>query len=121
MSDQSGWWRDFQERPLAFPLLNAYNSFMNIKRYDGMPFYFYPQGQNVVKFEDRVLLFMDHLVDAHEIERNKCDHGKSAYHRAEYVWNNFHRYSNDTMANLMFDTKLPKCSYDRLNSVVDWN
>ena len=64
---------------------------------------------------------MDHLVDAHEIERNKSDHRKTAYHRANYVKDNFHRYSNDTMANLMFDTKLPKCSYDHLNSVMDFS
>ena len=86
-----------------------------------MPFYFYPQGQKVVSFEDGVLKFVDYLVDAHELERNKSDHRKTAYHRADYVYSNFHRYSNDTMANLMFDTKLPKCSYDRLNSVIDFS
>jgi len=48
---------------------------------------------------------MDHLVDAHEIERNKEDLKKNAYQRNEYVLCNWHRYSNDTMANLMFDTK----------------
>jgi len=84
-----------------------------------MPFYFYPQGQSIVWFEDGVLKFVDYLVDAHELERNKSDYGKSAYYRAEYVWNNFHRYSNDTMANLMFDTRLNKCEYDRMNSVMD--
>ena len=31
---------------------------------------------------------------------------------------NFLRYSNDTMANLMFDTKIRKSEYDRLNSVI---
>jgi hypothetical protein len=92
---------------------------MGIKRYDHMPFYFYPQGQAVVSFEDSVLKFMDHLVDAHELERNKSDANKSFYYRANYVARNFHRYSNDTMANLMFDTQMRKSDYDRMNSIVD--
>ena len=61
---------------------------------------------------------MDYLVDAHEIERNKCDAHKPAYARAMYVKDNFHRYSNDTMANLMFDTKIRESDMDRLNSVM---
>lgn len=92
---------------------------MGIKRYDHMPFYFYPQGQAVVSFEDGVLKFLDHLVDAHELERNKSDFNKSFYYRANYVARNFHRYQNDTMANLMFDTQLQKREYDRMNSVID--
>ena len=31
---------------------------------------------------------------------------------------NFHRYSNDTMANCMFDAKLPQPSYDKLNATI---
>ena len=93
---------------------------MGIKRYDHMPFYFYPYGQSVVSFEDGVLKFIDNLVDAHELERNKSDFGRSFYYRANYVARNFHRYSNDTMANLMFDTQLRKSDYDRMNSVIDF-
>jgi len=82
----------------------AYHKFMNIKRYDHMPYYIYPYGQKVVSFEDGVLKFLDYLVDAHELERNKSDFDKSFYQRSNYVARNFARYSNDTMANLMFDT-----------------
>lgn len=57
-----------------------------------------------MSFEDSIIKFMDYLVDAHELERNKQDFGKVFYDRANYVRSNFHRYSNDTMANLMFDT-----------------
>ena len=67
-------WRDFQERPLAYPLLNAYNRFMSIRRYDQFPFYVQPGQAKLSSFEDSVILFMDHLVDAHELERNKADH-----------------------------------------------
>ena len=69
-------------------------------------------------FEDGVIKFTDYLVDAHELERNKADKGKSFYHRTEYVSKNFLRYSNDTMANLMFEEKLGQNQYDRLNSVM---
>jgi hypothetical protein len=92
---------------------------MNIKRYDHFPFYIYPGRVRVQSFEDSILSFVDYLVDAHELERNKSDAYKSFYYRANYVARNFHRYSNDTMANLMFDTKLRKIDYDRMNSVVD--
>ncbi len=112
-------WRDSQERPLGFPLLNIYAQFMDIKRYDHMPYYFYPQGKQFVGLEDIALNFVDHLVDAHELERNKQDYYWPFYHRSIYFWCNFHRYSNDTVANLMFDTKLSKKDYDRVNSSVD--
>ena len=64
---------------------------------------------------------MDHLTDAHELERNTQQHYRHFHPRARYVFMNFHRYSNDTMANLMFDTQLPKRDYDRMNSVIDQN
>ena len=58
------------------------------------------------------------MVDAHELERNKADINSTQYERTNYVARNFLRYSNDTMANLMFDAKLRKSDYDRLNSIV---
>jgi len=119
MFDFETWWRDFQERPLAFPILSLYMRFMDIQRYEHMPFYFYPVGKGIVSYEDSVLKFIYFLVDAHEIERNKQDFSKTFYSRANYVARNFHRYSNDTMANLMFDTQLRKSDYDTMNSVID--
>jgi len=113
--------RDLQERPVFYPVLNLYNNFMNIRRYDHFPFYIYPKGVSVNNAEEKVLRFIDDLVDAHELERNTNDNNKSFYQRAIYVQRNFHRYSNDTMANLMFDTQLRKTEYDRLNSVIAHN
>ena len=112
--------RDLQERPLAFPVLKAYDAFMNIRRYEKFPFYIYPTSVSVSGFEDRVLKFLDYMVDAHELERNKSDMHRSFYQRAAYVYHNFHRYSNDTMANLMFDTKLSQPEYDKMNAVIDF-
>ena len=71
--------RDAQERPLLYPLFGIYGSVMNIKRYEKFPFYVYPQSRKVASFEDSVLGFLDYLVDAHELERNKSDHQKNFY------------------------------------------
>ncbi len=71
--------RDVQERPLLFPMFNLYNNFMNIKRYDHFPFYIYPGGVRVNNFEESILKFIDHLVDAHELEMNKNDNKKNSY------------------------------------------
>ena len=71
--------RDLQERPLAFPVLRAYDAFMNIRRYEKFPFYVYPTSVSVSGFEDRVLKFLDYMVDAHELERNKSDMHRSFY------------------------------------------
>lgn len=96
--------RDAQERPLLYPLFRSYSWFLNIKRYDSFPFYVQPGVKNVHNFENTIVTFIDHLVDAHELERNKADRKKNSYQRNEYVLSNWLRYSNDTMANLMFDT-----------------
>ncbi len=118
MGDEQGWWRDFQERPLGFPLLRLYNQFMNIKRYDHMPFYIYPSGVSVVSLEDKFINFLDWLVDAHEEARNPHDKNRHFYARSVFVMNNFLRYSNPTVCNVMFDTQAKRPQYDRLNSVI---
>jgi len=46
---------------------------MNIKRYDHFPFYIYPHGVKISSFEDSFLKYIDFLIDAHELERNKTD------------------------------------------------
>lgn len=76
---------------------------MDIKRYEHMPFYFYPMAKQWISFEDTFLTFVDWLVDAHEQERNNADVNRSFYQRTYYVFDNYLRYQNDTMANLMFD------------------
>ena len=119
MFDWESLTRDVQERPLLFPLFKLYSSVLDIRRYDSFPFYVNPGAKKVAGFEDTVIRFLDFLVDAHEIERNKADEHKNQYQRTNYVVRNFHRYSNDTMANLMFDTKLRKSDYDQMNSVCD--
>ena len=52
---------------------------MDIKRYDKMPFYMAPVGENVVSYEDRIIRFLDWLVDAHEEARNTSDKNRNFY------------------------------------------
>ena len=78
---------------------------MDIKRYEHMPYYFYPQGVSVVKIEDKIINFIDWTVDAHEEARNPNDRHRNFYQRSVYVLKNFLRYQNPTMCNVMFDTK----------------
>jgi len=112
-------WRDFTEQPAAGPLLGLYYNFMNIRRGDRFPFYIYPAGKPWMSFEDTVINFLDYAIDAHELERNKGDRNRSFYQRAAYFYSNFLRYNNDTVANAMYDAKLPRYQYDRLNTAVD--
>jgi len=84
--------RDFWSRPLAYPILRTYNSFMNIKRYDKMPFYIAPAAGKVVNYENELINLLDWAVDAHEEARNKEDRNRSFYARAVYCYNNYMRY-----------------------------
>ena len=66
--------RDLQEQPMFFPIFRSYSAFFSIRRYDNFPFYVQPGAKKLAGFEDTVLKFIDFLVDAHELERNKADH-----------------------------------------------
>lgn len=81
---------------------------MGIKRYEHMPFYFYPSGVSVVSLEDKLLNYIDWAVDAHEEARNTADSNKTFYMRAVYLYDNYLRYQNDTVCNVMFDTQANK-------------
>jgi hypothetical protein len=95
--------RDFKEQPFMGPMLNLYNRFMSIKRYEHMPFYIYPSAKSWISFEDTIITFFDWLVDAHEDSRNTEDRNRSFYQRSVYFYQNFFRWSNETMANCMYD------------------
>ena len=76
---------------------------MDIKRHEHFPFYIYPSVKSWISFEDTIITFLDWMVDAHEQERNTHDKNRSFYQRSTYVYENWFRYYNDTVANLMFD------------------
>ena len=112
-------YRDFWNRPVAYPLLDVYNKFMSIKRYDRMPYYIAPSATKVVNYEDEFINLLDWAVDAHEEARNPEDRNRNFYSRAVYVFNNYHRYQNDTVCNMMFDVQASRAAYDRINGAVD--
>ena len=118
MVDWEAWSRDFMNIPSFNWFFTLYYKFMELERGSKFPFYIYPQVKEIGKKENTLLTFVDNLVDIHELERNKFDLNRDFYDRLLYVSTNIHRLQNDTMANLMFDTKLPKPQYDRLNSVL---
>mmetsp|Transcript_14991 Transcript_14991/g.17867 ORF Transcript_14991/g.17867 Transcript_14991/m.17867 type:complete len:211 (+) Transcript_14991:37-669(+) len=112
-------YRDFWSRPLSYPLLRMYGDFMDIRRYDRMPFYFAPLGGQVVSYEDRIINLLDWAVDAHEEARNTEDRNRDFYQRAVYCQKNYLRYQNDTVCNLMYDVQAPRPVYDKINATVD--
>ena len=68
--------------------------------------------------KDKIINFVDYLVDSHELERRKLVYPHSFYQRANFVGKNFLYYSNDTMANCYYDARLRDSEYDRLESVM---
>lgn len=106
--------RDFEHKPLLYPLFEVYHRFMNIKRYDRMPFYLNETQAKYAGFEGTVIAFLDWLVDAHEQERNRAEKCDNFYTRTEYVANNYPRYMNESLGNIMYDTKAARCDYDIL-------
>ena len=104
--------------PLLHPVIQTFYNFLYMERGHHFPFYITHSADHWADHVYHFLDFMDYLVDAHEDERNKQDQGLDFYKRSVYVFKNFHRYSNPTLGNIMFDTKASKPQYDRLNSVL---
>ena len=83
-----------------------------------MPYYFFSRAQEIVSFENHIIDFLDWTVDAHEETRNTEDRNRNFYKRSVYVWNNFMRFQNATVSNIMFETQATRAQYARLNSVI---
>ena len=90
--DWQSFLRDAKEQSIISPILVLYYKFMNIKRYDHMPFYFYPAAKSWISFEDTFITFCDWLVDAHEDSRNKADKNRNFYQRSVYFYENYLRW-----------------------------
>lgn len=83
-----------------------------------MPYYFYPRAKQLISFEDHIINFLDFAVDAHEENRNTEDRNRNFYSRSVYLYNNFLRYQNATMSNIIFDTQATKAQHGALNAVI---
>lgn len=92
---------------------------MRRERGTEFPFYF-PNEAGLIKYElDLAYGFMDSFIHSHESDRNPAVHNQTLVNRIKYLLKNFHYYSNDTMANLYFSTKLPLRDYQRLKSTYN--
>ena len=78
------------------------------------PFYFNNQKSFVESNLAVLMEWFNNFVNHHEPERYPGDTSLTLYNRMKYVLKNFHIYSNDTMSNLYFGTKLPLRDYQRL-------
>jgi hypothetical protein len=83
------------------------------------PFYF-PEEAEFIKHNLGITYgLIDDFIHGHEPERSQGDHNQTLVHRFKYVMSNFHYYSNDTLANLYFSTKLPLRDYQRIKSTYN--
>lgn len=80
------------------------------------PFYFPGEKETVVKGLDNLMEGLDLAIQNHEPERYSGEAKHTMVHRLKYVLKHFHIYSNETMANLYFNTRLPKRDYERIEN-----
>ena len=82
--------------------------------------YYVPQASYIRKGANFLREQIDELVHYHEPERdNYGSFKKNFVERFRYVVTNLHYYSNETMANLYYSTKLPDRDYQRLKSLYN--
>lgn len=87
---------------------------MRRERGTEFPFYFTEEAAFSLKNLNIAVDYFDNFINYHETERNvDGTENKTFTERLKYVLRNFHYYSNDTMANLYFSTKLPERDYQR--------
>jgi len=103
---------------MLYPLFRVYGAFMDIKRYEHMPYYLYPKAKQLISFEDHIINFLDFAVDAHEENRNTEDRNRNFYQRSNYLIKNLLRNQNATMSNIIFDTQATKAQHGALNAVI---
>jgi hypothetical protein len=101
-------------------LFMPYKIAMRRERGTDFPYYFPEEAYFVKKLVVAALDKFDNFVHYHELERNKDgDYNKTFPERFSWVLNNFHYYSNDTMANLYFSKKLPDGDYTKLKNLYN--
>lgn len=82
--------------------------------------YYFPQASYIRQGARILTDHLDEFINYHEPERdNYGSFQKNFVQRFKYVVSNLHYYSNETMANLYFSTKLPDRDYQRLKSLYN--
>jgi len=80
------------------------------------PYYFPAEGKFLQEKLEQATELCNNTINLHESERNRADFDQTFVSRFKYVIQNFHYYSNDTIANLYFSEKLPVRDYQRVKS-----
>lgn len=85
------------------------------------PYYLVDEREAVVHAVKESVGIIDDFIHNHEPEMDKGEgaYGQHYLNRLKYVFKNFHYYSNETIANLYFQTKLPLGDYQRIKNVYN--
>lgn len=95
---------------------SMYDSILDMERGTELPYYFPHTGRYVKNFISNIISESTIFAAAHESDLNKHKHkNHKSYDRLNYFVNNFHLYSNETIHNLYYYTKLPKAEYQRVS------
>jgi hypothetical protein len=107
---------DYRNTTLGSKLVTPFFLLLRRERGTDFPYYFPAEGQFIQHKLEQATEFLNNFIHIHESERNKADFEQTFVSRFRYVLSNFHYYSNDTMANLYFEEKLPTRDYQRIKS-----
>ena len=104
-------------------VLSLWDMLMKKKRYDHFPFYWSPITDEIGRWQDKTLKFLDMALDAHEDERGPRNNGQFRmamvpYKRMVFFFKHFNLYSNPTMANLIYETQTKNNVYQIVESKV---
>ena len=82
--------------------------------------YYIPGTGYIRKGAKVVTSYLDDFIHYHEPERDIYgSYNKNIVERIKYVISNIHYYTNETISNLYFSTKLPDRDYQRLKSAYN--
>jgi len=117
--DSAGWYLR-HSNPITI-LQNIYHGILNIERGTEYPMYF-PFLTRHIKFGiNELIAYGTHFVRHHEPEINT--EGRNDYtdfQRLEYFFNNFYKYQNGTMKNLMYSSQIPRTQLHRMESLYNY-
>jgi hypothetical protein len=87
---------------------------MDLEKGKYFPYYF-PQAKYIRQGTGELTELLDNFLHNHEPERdNYGSFKKNIANRVSFVIQNIHYYTNETMSNLYFNSKLPARDYQRL-------
>lgn len=117
--DTAGWYLR-HANPIVI-LDKIYNGFLDIERGTEYPMYFPFLARNIKFGINELIAYGTHFVRHHEPEINTEGRNDfTDYQRLEYFFNNFYKYQNGTMKNLMYSSKIPRSQLNRMESLYNY-